>query len=365
MNVAIITITNGENYGNRLQNYAVQLQLQKRNLDVETLINMADENINIINDIKKFAKKVMRCTLFYCKYKNEIKRKIYFDNFNTKYIIFSRYRVSNKNIPKELEKKFDLFICGSDQIWNPNYNENAEVNFLQFTIKDKKSSFAASFGGDIIPEGRRNEISKWINELKYISVREESGREMIKELTGRSDAEVLVDPTMLIESEEWEKVCKKPKQLKNNKFILNYFLGEVNKERKSQIEIIAKKNGCEIINLLDKKDPFYQTGPSEFLYLEKNAFLICTDSFHSCVFAILFNNPFIVFEREDNTISMNSRIETLLNKFKLQDKKFKNKITEEQLKCDYSIAYEILEKEKEKANIYLDKILNMNKNNFN
>ena len=71
-----------------------------------------------------------------------------------------------------------------------------------------------------------------------------------------------------------------PKQLKNDKYILNYFLGELSEQRKNEIERIAKENDCEIINILDKNGPYYETGPSEFLYLEQNAFLICTDSFH-------------------------------------------------------------------------------------
>ena len=112
---------------------------------------------------------------------------------------------------------------------------------------------------------------------------------------------------------------------------------------------IAKENGCEVINVLDKNSPFYQTGPSEFLYLEKNAFLICTDSFHSSVFSILFNRPFIVFNREDINKSMNSRIDTLINKFELKNRQFENRITKENLHQDYTKAYEILEKEREKC----------------
>ena len=124
---------------------------------------------------------------------------------------------------------------------------------------------------------------------------------------------------------------------------------------------MARENNCEIINILDKNSPFYQTGPSEFLYLEKNAFLICTDSFHSSVFAILYNRPFIVFEREQKGLeSMNSRIETLINKFNLKNRKFTGKITEENLQHDYTAAYEILEKERQKSNEFLKKALDIN-----
>ena len=165
---------------------------------------------------------------------------------------------------------------------------------------------------------------------------------------------------MLLTAEEWDKVSKKPEQLKTNKYILNYFLGELSEKRKEEINKIAKENKCEVINILDKNSPFYQTGPSEFLYLEKNAFLICTDSFHSCIFSIIYNRPFIIFEREQNIVSMNSRIDTLLNKFQLKDRIYNNnEILPEQLICDYTNAYKILDMEKEKANNFLKKALEM------
>lgn len=353
MRIAIVTITNGENYGNRLQNYAVQQQLEKGNIHIETLRNKSGQSFSLIRSVKKLLKN----TIFYFKYKNEINRKKCFHEFNNNYIVFSKYEVSNSKIPKKIDEKFDLFICGSDQIWNPNYEENAEVNFLQFTSRNKKVSFAASFGANNIPEHRKHSMSTWLDDFKYISVREDSGKNIVKQLTNRDDVEVLVDPTMLITAQEWDKLCKKPKQLKSKKFILNYFLGDISYHRKKQIDIIAKENNCEIINLMDKRNVFYQTGPSEFLYLEKNAFLICTDSFHSCVFAILYNTPFIVFEREDNTVSMNSRIDTLLRKFKLEDRRFKECIDNKHLKCDYSIAHNLLKEERKKADRFLNKIL--------
>ena len=165
---------------------------------------------------------------------------------------------------------------------------------------------------------------------------------------------------MLISAEEWDKVSKKPKQLKTNKYILNYFLGNISKEADIEIHRIAKENNCDIINILDKNSPFYLTGPSEFLYLEKNAFMVCTDSFHSSVFSIIYNVPFVVFEREQKGVPvMNSRIETLLNKFKLNDRKFTGKITNDKLKANYEDREKILEKEKKKSIDFLKRALDI------
>ena len=169
---------------------------------------------------------------------------------------------------------------------------------------------------------------------------------------------------MLLSAAEWNKIAKKPKQIdktKSKKYILNYFLGELSDKRRKQIEQIAKENNCFIINILDKNSPCYTSGPSEFLWLEKNAFLVCTDSFHSSVFAILFNTPFIVFNREEKNVdNMNSRIDTLLSKFKLEDRRYNGKkITKENLKHNYTEAYKILEKERKKSEEFLKKALDI------
>ena len=166
---------------------------------------------------------------------------------------------------------------------------------------------------------------------------------------------------MLLTPEEWDKVSNRPKQLDNikeEKYILNYFLGELSDSRRKEIERVANENNCHIINILDKNDPFYTCGPSEFLYLEKHAFLICTDSFHSSVFAILYNRPFIIFDREQKGIvNMNSRIETLINKFQLKNRKYNgDNITKKNLEHDYSDSYIILEKERQKTKDYFSKI---------
>lgn len=108
---------------------------------------------------------------------------------------------------------------------------------------------------------------------------------------------------------------------------------------------------------MDKKEPLYVSGPSEFLYLIKNAFLICTDSFHGAIFSIIYKNPFIVFERQDKLQNMNSRMDTLLNKFKLEDRIYNGKIESWHLQIDYKDTYKMLEKERERANKYIKKIL--------
>ena len=351
-NIRLITINDNNNYGNRLQNYAVQTKIRQFNHYCITIKN--DPYLNIKRNV------YTRSFIFQLK---KIKRMLNKNKRNKSFLKFNgNIRFSKKYfcwIGKKKINQYDYFIIGSDQVWNPTIGRLSKFDLADFINSNNKIAFAASFGISELPEQYKQKTAEALKTFKAISVREDSGKKIVEELTGRTDVEVLVDPTMLLTPEEWDKVSKKPEQLNFNKYILCYFLGELSEQRKKEIERVAKENDCKIINILDKKDPFYETGPSEFLYLEKNAFLICTDSFHSSVFAILYNRPFIVFDREDSLEKMNSRLDTLLNKFELKDRWYEGEIKQEQLKIDYTKAYEILEKEREKSMNFLKKALDI------
>ncbi len=330
----ILTIFGEYNYGNRLQNYAVQHVLKDMGLDVETIkYNALDVTVHNTNE----------------------KRLKFFKNFNEN-IKFHRNEINmnDNNIPESVHE-FDHIVIGSDQIWNFTFEKlfSSKV-FADFIPDYKRISFSASFGVDYLPKDEEiyNVCKECLNELKAISVREDAGKRIVEELTGRKDAVVLIDPTMMLDSTDWEKLMKRPEQLKTDKFILKVFLGSSAEEE--ELNRIAKENNCEIIDITDKKSPYYEIGPSEFLYLEKNAFLVVTDSFHSCVFATLFSTPFVVFQRNDDLESMNSRIETLLSKFEMENRLCTNKITSEMLNNDYSRQFEILKEERLKVKEFLN-----------
>lgn len=350
MKIGVITINDNNNFGNRLQNYAMVCALEKLSFECENIKNDAFSNTK-----KMFVLRILKNLFSKSTYSDNLKKANNFYEFNKNINTTKKKVHAFSHLPK-----YDFVITGSDQVWNPNFGRLRDVDLLTFVNPEKRISYAASFGINEIPENLKENVSKELKKFKAISVREDRGKEIVEELTGRKDVEVLVDPTMLLTSEEWDKVSKKPTMLKTDKYILNYFLGELSEERKKEIERIAKENNCEIINILDKNSPFYECGPSEFLYLEKNAFLICTDSFHSSVFAILYNRPFIIFDREQkNLVSMNSRLETLIKKFKLKDRKFEGKITEKNLNHDYTEAYKILEEEIKKSDKFLKKALDI------
>ena len=352
--VAIITCIGKSNFGNRLQNYALQKVLEDYNFDVETLINTS-----LLNNVDKFEEAEREYVAYQAEkdkrdYENRF-RIAYFEEFD-KNVKFREGMVTAINLP---ETNYDYYVVGSDQIWNPFHGKLRDLDLLYCFPTEKRISYAASIGIDEIPAEFKEKTKRELSKFKAISVREHKGKELIEELTGRNDVSVNLDPTMLLTDEEWSKLAKRPKQLTTDRYILNYFLGKLSPEREAEINRIAEYYNCEIINILDKEGPFNETGPSEFLYLEKNAFLICTDSFHSSVFSILFNRPFIIFNREDAQQSMNSRLETLVKTFNLKNRNYTGRITEENLNHDYTEAYKLLDIERNKAHEFLKQALNV------
>lgn len=334
--IGIITLNDYINFGNRLQNYALVECINKLEGCTAHNIWIKSMTYKIKDTIKKFIplKKYKRIAIF---------RK-----FNKK--------ISTVNSDED----FDYYITGSDQVWNPQWAATDEL-LLKNKESSKKISYSASFGvNELMPE-EQEKFKTALRDFKAISVRENSGKKIIENLKNEKNVEVLIDPTMLLTNEEWSKLASKPKNHNEKKYILNYFLGNLSETRKKAIEKIAKENNCEIINIMDKKDKYYVSGPSEFLWLEKNAFLVCTDSFHASVFAIIFDRPFVVFNRQEKeNKNMGTRIDTLLSKFNISDRRYNNKeITKANLKHDYTEAYKILESERKKSETFLKKALDI------
>ena len=351
--VAIITLYGNNNFGNKLQNYAVQESLKKFNTNPTTL-RLFSGGGSFMDYFINRAKYLLKRTIM----QKKLYRNKNFKIFEKEYINNSQKIYFNN---EKANMKYDYYSIGSDQVWNPYFGLKEPFMLAEFT--NNKFSFSASFGVDKIDENFKKQLLKEIHNFKCISVREEQAKKIIREIDNNVDVEVLLDPTMLLTKNEWEKISKKPTNHKKDKYILLYFLGNICQSRKNEIERIAKEKDLKIINILDKNSEYYKCGPSEFLYLEENAELICTDSFHSCVFAILFDRPFIIFDREDAHVKMNSRLETLISKFNLKNRKYNGeKITEENLNHDYSEAYKILEVEREKSKKFLEKALDIEDN---
>lgn len=367
--VGILTINDNTNYGNRLQNYAVQKIIERYGYNVETIINKTHYGDGIRTKLKKYnynPKIVidkMSKKIIYKRYRDLLQRKQ--ENckeFNKKYIKSSDYIITKETIPENIANEYDYFVIGSDQVWNPNADRVSVIDFAMFSPKEKNISLAASFGVNEIPNNDEyiTLYKNGLNNIGNLSVREFKGKEIIEKISQRKDIEVLVDPTLLLTSEEWNKIIKKPNKDIPEKFLLTYFLGKISNKRRKFLEDVAKKYNLKIINLGSLKDNnYYDIDPGEFVYLFKNASLVFTDSFHGCVFSIIFEKAFYALNREDYQKSMNSRIKTLFEKLKLDNSLQTLEIDKVNLDTNYLKQREIIKKEQEKVKQFLDNAFNV------
>lgn len=353
--IGIITLNGYFNYGNRLQNYALQSYLESLGHEVETLrLNRSnDKNFksSTLNFLKNNVKKIIR----FKKMKNEDSRAIIFKNFSSKYIKETAQEYSIYEDLNSLNSKYDFVVIGSDQVWNPSMNKTNSAYFGAFMDTEKVISYSASFGVSRLDSNHIQFYTNKLNHINKISVREKDGARLVNELTGKQ-VPVLVDPTLLLDKNDWKKVAKKAPGI-DKPYLLTYFLGGIPDEHISKINRIAKSNNLNIINLGDPNDAVsYRTGPSEFISYIEHCELFCTDSFHGTVFSILFEKPFIVYERQGKE-SMFSRIETLLETFSLQNRVNYNIKDNEVFNVDYSAKDDALKKEIEKSKHFLNNAL--------
>ena len=262
-----------------------------------------------------------------------------------------RYDVDFTRVADE----YDYFVTGSDQVWNPHYAD-LEKLFITFAPSEKRIAYAASISCPEIPQDKLQAFIDGVNGMKEISVREQAGADLIQQLTGRR-VQVVADPTMLVTAEDWRSIARKPSWLKGDEQLLvTYFLG---KRPDSVIESIARENGLQIVNMLDERVfEHYAIAPEEWLWLIDHARFMYTDSFHGTVFSILFRTPFVVTERVDAGCAskMTSRIDTLLAKFDLSDRRGTNVngyMIASPLDMHYGDVDKVLAEEKQKAEAYL------------
>lgn len=345
--IAIISNYDLQNYGNRLQNYAVHKIFQS--LGYETASLNSSDNIfvpHVLFGKKALLKHGLNFFLSKDKYVQDLISVGYANRLNHFYQfekMFEHIDVRNSDW-----SGFDYYALGSDQILHPFYVENMKslsIKNLPKDILSKAIMISPSFGVSELGKSSYSEYQFFLENVRGLSVREKSGAEIIRKISGKN-VDIHIDPTMMLSEKQWLKVSKKMPFKKP--YILKFFLGDESTETQEYINGIAVKEKFEIHKLLDQNDyRTYYAGPSEFLWLIKNAELVCTDSFHGSVFSILFHKPFVVFSRLGSGNNMGSRIETLLSTFGLNDRLYMGS-SHDWKKTDYEKSDSILiEKKKE------------------
>lgn len=359
MKVGIVSIFDNNNHGNRLQNYALQ----------QTLLKYADQVVTIKN--KPYYSKKSRIarmlplaeSVFFNRLLG-MERRARIVGFSNRYIRLSRgcYWYDKGDVTLKKADRCDLYCAGSDQIWNPTMGRLGSFDYLGFAREDQTFSYAASFGIDEIAPEHQEAVGRGLKHMGQISVREDAGKQIVEALTGRTDAQVLVDPTMLLTAEEWDRVITKPKAEVPEKYVLTYFLGKVSEQRRAAVLEKARQMDCQLIEIMDPNGPFHQVGPDEFVWLIKNARLVCTDSFHGSVFSFLYGRPFAVFGRQGKGPDMGSRLKTFAAKFSLEFCLAEgDTLPELPAEPDYDLGYTALEAERNKSKAFLEQVFQKTK----
>lgn len=387
----IVTMVGGDNYGNVLQNYAVQQLLKEQGYEPYTLNNTTKygfppgANSFLLKSLKEKLKlsyfidyqRTVKQDAYGCKNDRDLHGKGYAEaKKNTEALQqarksrqekFALCREETLNFdPRPFSRErhdaamvaeYDVFITGSDQVWNPYYWTTSSVDFLQFAPQHKRIALAPSIGISDFPKQRAADYRRWLNSIPHLSVREDAGARIIKELTGR-EAKVLLDPTFALTKEQWLAYAKEPQTHPDREYVFCYFLGNATNRYIKYIETYAKENDCEIVDICDIHDlRYYDIEPREFVWLLAHAKAVFTDSFHGAAFSINLETPFVVFDRVEGGASMSSRITSVLNKTGLEARKYplQPSVIVEQMSFD--TAREIVAYERKITKAYLHEAL--------
>lgn len=370
--VGIITYHYLNNYGTMLQALALQHKIKLLGYDSQLIDYRFQELQKRRRDIlkirlKRFFIYTKEFHKYYTKYKNisnEKLKKDKFDHFYKKYIVTSPNSYNSlEDLMNELPK-YDVYLVGSDQTWNPNVGNSPKAFFLPFAPKDKvRASYAPSVGVNFFNNIQKKEMKERLENVDFLSCRENIGSKLIHEITGRSVKTVL-DPTLLLSREEWASF--ESLTYPQEPYILQYFLGDV-KESRDFTTTLSKKTGYPIvclphsyIDMASDCNKKFDVDPADFLSLIKNAAFICTDSFHGTAFSINYQKNFFSFtkRRENELTSDNSRLHDILNRLDLSDRLINDyKLPDKRLEIDYTKVNEELEALRKESMNYLQTVL--------
>lgn len=299
--IGIITIQ-GDNYGATLQAVALNSFLNSMGFDAE---NLDYNDVNRVKNSLSFKQKIINDLWTKVAVRLIIgnKKKEKFEAFRQANLKFSKGQWRSKEALAADYPEYDIYISGSDQIWNPDVMRD-DYNYLLSFAPDsaKKIAYASSFGKSKLPDNKKDTYKKYLSRFDNIAVREKSGKDIVNDLLGY-EPEQVVDPTLLLNADEWSKVTDyKPA---DEKYILCYYMPGDNTvcgAIKKISEDISKKTGYKIINLGLKEyykfksgmDCRVDAGPADFVNLFLGAEYVVTNSFHGTAFSTNFNKKVYV-----------------------------------------------------------------------
>lgn len=319
MKIGFITTHQYKNFGTFLQCYALQYVLTELGHHVEVIDYQRKEyekgwleRMRIIaGDIRRHPLKNLRIIL---NYPFHFKRNYLFNKFYCKNFLLSPQKYPTSDSLKRNPPIYDLYISGSDQIWNPTLNGFIEPYFLTFVpTGGLKAAYASSIGITTLNEEQKATFRFLLHDFKFISCREKSGLQLLNSC-GINNVIHVVDPTLLLNKQFWLSLSQKS-SIHKRQYGLTYFLSKSIYKEKLVTPLFETDKRLDLTMETDCAfKSILAAGPYEFLSLINNADFICTDSFHGVVFSILFEKEFYALPRhnEGNINSQNSRIKDLL-----------------------------------------------------
>ncbi len=376
--VGIVTIVKNavdESFGPSMQIFAVQEVVRSYGFEPETIVdetckrNLIQQVLRGLDEIKKGPESISyiwRKAVSHSPKKasygtNDIQKKLIqerrenYSKFIDRYIKISPLKESDLFLGNKELDSYSYFAVGSDQVWNPYYPQVDRIKYLQFCDKDKRVAFVPSIAQRDIPSRFRNNFIDGVKGFNKLCIREAEGKELIKKYA-KTDAEVLIDPTMMVPTEKYAEMAVCPKCMPEGEYAFCYFMGtDIDKD---SIEKSANHLAEKFMWMRKFEYPdYYIMNPSEYLYAIRSAKVILTDSFHVTVFAIMFHKPVIVFHKKEGTsAATESRLTTLLKRFNMLNCFYDSDGTISIPKVDYDFVEEILSAERIKAKKYFDEI---------
>ena len=323
MKAGIITCHDVYNFGSSLQALALQEFLNNHGIKTEIINYKPSYLYKLIDlmevDSPKWKKNVLsrwcyRIYTFPFKLRWIVKY-IKFKWFNKHFLILSSHKYTELEINKE-KFDYDVYICGSDQIWNSKNFSCGEDSafFLKFVNKGVKIAYAASFGGTRVSKKGEENIKRYLPQFRAVSVREKSGLDVLEKY--RIEATHVIDPVFLLDKNYWRNIAVMISKLPKT-YILVY--GYDNSEELSKaVQYYSRKTQLPVISI--KTRVFQNAGPLEFIALIDNAAMVITTSFHAVAFSVILHTPFVACKTGNEDLF--ERISNLLEITELNGRKY-------------------------------------------
>lgn len=327
--IGIITLSASDNCGSLLQTYALKHLLEPYG-DVE-VINFSTESSHWAYDIPCLSGKDKLFMAFSHyrkeKFQNLLRCKEAYKDFRVNQLQMDDIEIFPDDLIT-IRDKYDVVVVGSDQVWNVAMGDFDEAFFLGW-VKGKKVAYAPSLGGnDIRMSKNAGQMIEWIKSFAYLSVREESGKCCLEEISGKTVEKVL-DPTLVLPEKEWVKLVGEP--LIKEDYIFYYSWAYCYEEQLDIVQKESKRLDMPVIVIdsrkwMHKDEKKYgfilskSEGPQSFLNLMYYAKHVYVESFHGMAFAYIFRKNFWLIDSFENIQEMDKRLKEFVDLLNAQDR---------------------------------------------